>query len=76
VYGGTRDGIHDANDPVILDLNGDLAIGLPVDCDLDTGSFCNLIDHTLFKFYDSNLDGYWNNGEDIILDLNGNSILD
>jgi hypothetical protein len=76
VYGGTRDGIHDANDPVILDLNGDLAIGRPVDCDLDTGTFCNLIDHTLFKFYDSNLDGYWDNGEDIILDLNGNSIFD
>jgi len=27
-------------------------------------------------FFDSNADGFWNNGEDIVLDLNGNLIFD
>ncbi len=76
VYGGSRDGDHDANDPTLLDLNGDLAIGQSVDCDLDTGSFCGTIDYTLFRFFDSDGDGYWNNGEDIVLDMNKNGIFD
>ncbi|MGD8814877.1 MAG: hypothetical protein PVI78_10440 [Anaerolineales bacterium] len=82
VYGGIRDAHHRAQDPVILDLNGDLALDLHVDCDLDTGTYCKdpnygvSIDHTLFMFLDWNGDGYWDNGEDIVLDVNGNGIFD
>lgn len=76
VFGGIRNGVHDLADPLVLDVNNDLAIGQPVDCDLDTGAFCGPINHTLFKFYDTNNDGYWDSGEDIVLDLNQNGIFD
>jgi hypothetical protein len=78
-----RDGLHDNNvnfsDPVVLDLDGSLVDGQPVDVDLESG----LPDPTgtapdpdppgpdpMLKFFDANGVTNWDDGEDIVLDLN------
>lgn len=69
--------VHDAGeDCVVLDLNGDLADGRVVDCDLETGTFCTGTMLTDLKFVDSSGSGDWNNAEDIVQDLNGNDTFD
>ncbi len=80
-----RDGTHDlGKDCKVLDLNGDLANGQGVECDLETGTV-NPNGHSttgtvcpapLLKFFDTNGNGVYNNGEDIVLDVNGNGIFD
>ncbi len=87
-----RDGFHDDNamffDCVILDLDNNFPDGIPVDCDLETGGSPSGIFPTppppcqdtranvQITFFDSNSDGFWNDGEDIVLDFNGNLIFD
>lgn len=72
-----RDGFHDDGaffDPVVLDLNGNLTDGQQVDVDLETGtSFtgCSGPDPAL-RFRDTNVNGNWDEGEDIVLDQNQN----
>ena len=81
-----RDGLHQDNannlDPVVLDLNGDLLAGRGVDVDLETGtvnpnshsnSQCAGVPPKL-KFHDTNGNGFWDNGEDIVLDGNSDGI--
>jgi hypothetical protein len=84
--GALRDGKHDDNidnfDPLVLDLDGNLADGQGVDVDLETGtvnpngfsdSLCDGPD-PLLKFKDTSTNTYWDNGEDIVLDVNGDGI--
>lgn len=78
--GAIRDGIHDDNasyfDPLVLDLDGSLLDGDQVDVDLETGTTftgCPGVD-PLMKFFDANGNGFWDNGEDIVLDLDGDGI--
>jgi len=78
---GIRDGFHDQGfDCVVLDLDASLFDGQDVDCDLETGTaftacpaFTGL---NSIKFHDENGDGVYNNGEDLVLDINGNGIFD
>lgn len=76
-----RDSEHDlGQDCKVLDTNGDLADGQPVDCDLEvafdfTGSF-NECPPTGVTYHDANDNGAWDDGEDIVLDTNGNLIFD
>jgi len=87
-----RDGLHDDNnlffDCEILDLDNNFPDGLLVDCDLETGGSPSGIfpippppcqdtrANVQITFFDSNSDGFWNDGEDIVLDFNGNLIFD
>ena len=78
---GIRDGFHDEGfDCVVLDLDASLFDGQDVDCDLETGTaFTGCPPFTglnSIKFHDENGDGVYNNGEDIVLDINGNGIFD
>lgn len=84
VRGGTHD---DFLDPIVLDLDGSLdgtPGSEPVHVDLEFGlpnpsgipdSNCTGPDPAL-KFYDGGLNGFWDDGEDIILDVNGNGVFD
>jgi hypothetical protein len=74
--------IHGPTDCVVLDINGDLAVGDPVNCDLDfllpnpigaaPGSVCP----TNVKFHDTNGNNVYDSGEDIVSDSNGNGVFD
>jgi hypothetical protein len=77
-----RDALHDNNasffDPVVLDLDLSLVDGQQVDVDLESGTTftgCPGVD-PLLKFYDASGNGFWDDGEDIIHDLNNNGIFD
>ncbi len=77
-----RDAFHDANpaftDPVVLDLDGSFFDRQPVDVDLETGSTftgCSGVDPMLM-FFDANGNLYWDDGEDIVLDTDGNGLFD
>ena len=78
--GNRGSGVHDFNDTfqdcLVLDLNNDLHSkdGLPVDCDLESGTFCTGTLVSDLKFFDSNGNGVYNNGEDIVRDFNGDGI--
>jgi hypothetical protein len=81
-----RDGFHDlGSDCKVLDMDGSLANGQPVDCDLEVnfpftephlsnGGCPSSING--IKYYDANGDGSWDDGEDIVWDSNGNGIFD
>lgn len=77
-----RDGWHDdGRDPLVLDwdnsLDTDPAIE-QVDVDLETGTTftgCAGPD-PLVKFFDTSGNGYWDAGEDLVLDLNNNGVFD
>jgi hypothetical protein len=60
----------------VLDIDASLTDGQPVDCDFEFGAFCppGLPDNV--KFHDANGDAVYNNGEDIVLDLNGSGVFD
>jgi len=80
-----RDGFHDDNamffDCEILDLDNNFPDGILVDCDLETGGSPSGIfpippppcqdtrANVQITFFDENGDGFWNDGEDIILDF-------
>jgi len=74
-----RDGVHQLGlDCKVLDLNGDLATGDQVTCDIEVGvgftqTPCPPPD---VKFFDANANGMWESGEDIVLDTNLNGIFD
>jgi hypothetical protein len=74
-----RDGVHQlGQDCKVLDVNGDLANGEPVDCDIEVGfSFsgmtCPPVD---VKYHDANADAAWDSGEDLVLDVNNNGVFD
>ncbi len=75
-----RNAVHDSNapffDPVVLDWDGSFFDGQPVDVDLETGSAftgCPGVD-PLLKFFDANGNGFWDDGEDIILDRNNDGV--
>jgi hypothetical protein len=81
---GIRDGFHQVGfDCVVLDIDGSLFTGQPVDCDLEVdfafsaafpGSCASPI--TNVRYHDANGNGAWDDGEDIVLDANGNGIFD
>lgn len=68
------------SDCVVLDLDGSLFDGQPVSCDFESGSFCppTYLSGPAgdITFFDANADGYWDDGEDIILDVNQNGTFD
>jgi hypothetical protein len=75
-----RDGWHDNNasyiDPMVLDQGTPLADGAQVDVDLETGTTftgCSGPD-PLMKFYDTNGNGFWDDGEDIVYDTNNDNV--
>ena len=60
----------------VLDLDGSFFNGQQVDVDLETGSAftgCPGVD-PLLKFVDANANGFWDNGEDIVLDTNNDGV--
>ena len=72
-----RDGNHDLGaDCKVLDLNGDLADGEPVDCDISVGfAFTPMVCPPAdVKFHDADGNGSWSPGEDLVLDVNGDGI--
>jgi uncharacterized repeat protein (TIGR01451 family) len=77
---GNRPGaLHDAGDCLVLDSTPTLPVGTPVSCDLESGTFCgatklSYLATTGMKFLDSNGNNFWDNGEDIIIDTNGDGI--
>ncbi len=80
--GANRNALHDANpqfsDPVVLDLDGSFFDGQQVDVDLETGSTftgCPRVD-PLLMFFDADGSGNWDDGEDIVMDGNGNGLFD
>jgi hypothetical protein len=77
--GAIRNAIHDFGlDCIVLDLDASLFNGQQVDFDLEGAipfSGCSVLDPDLM-FYDANGDGSWNDGEDIVLDVNGNGVFD
>lgn len=74
-----RDGFHDLlQDCPVLDVDGSLFQGQQVDVDLESGTTftgCAGPD-PLLKFYDANNNGFYDNGEDIVLDNNDNGVFD
>jgi hypothetical protein len=84
--GAIRDGTHDDNlDPIVLDWDGSLDLppnNEPVHVDLESGladpSLAGGIVATgpdpLLAFYDTNLNGFWDDGEDIVLDINDDDV--
>jgi hypothetical protein len=74
-----RDGIHELGfDCKVLDINGDLANGEPVDCDLEVGvSFSGMpCPPPDVKYHDTNSDSAWDSGEDLVQDVNNNGVFD
>ena len=74
---GFRDGLHNLGlDCVVLDLDTSFADGQQVDVDLESGTVftgCPGPDPMLM-FYDGNGDLLYNDGEDIVLDGNGDGV--
>jgi len=69
-----RDGLHQlGRDCCVL---GPMIDGEFVSCDLEVGAFCTPPLPSPITFCDSNGNGAWDSGEDIILDANGNDIYD
>jgi hypothetical protein len=74
-----RDGVHQLGfDCKVLDINGDLADGDQVDCDLEVGvSFSGMpCPPPGVRYHDANNNGAWDDGEDIVLDQNNNGVFD
>jgi hypothetical protein len=69
--------VHDdPGDCKLLDHDNSLVNGQPVDCDLESGTFCTGTLLTDLKFYDQNTNNVYDNGEDIVIDSNNNGIFD
>jgi len=76
--GAIRDGWHDATDPVVV---GTTAVGAPVSVDMESG----LVNpggavnpgwawDPRIKFHNANGSTKWDDGEDIVLDVNGDGV--
>ena len=63
-------------DCVVLDLNGSLTDGQTESCDLETGAGCASPLPAPIKYHDANGNNAWDNGEDIVLDVNNDGICD
>jgi hypothetical protein len=76
--GAIRDGTHDDGlDPLVLDLDDSLNTtpgNEPVSCDFETGTFCQAGYLVPLKFFDTSGNGFWDDGEDIVWDLNGDGV--
>ncbi|MCH8281277.1 MAG: hypothetical protein IIC96_11415 [Chloroflexi bacterium] len=81
--GAIRDGLHQlGQDCIVLDLDGSLFTGQRVDCDLEvnfpftephlTNDGCPSSINDI-RYHDANNNGSWDDGEDIVLDTNGDS---
>ena len=69
------DGVHNAGaDCVVLDLNGSLTDGQAESCDLETGAGCAAPLPAPIKYHDANGNNAWDNGEDIVLDVNNDGV--
>ncbi len=74
---GIRNGEHEqGQDCVVLDYNGSLTTGQVVSCDLEVGAFCVAPLPSPITFNDANGNGAWDNGEDIVLDVNNDGVFD
>lgn len=74
---GIRDSVHEPGaDCVVLDLDGSLFNGQVVNCDLETGGSCTPPLPAPITYHDTNGNSVWDDGEDIVLDGNGNGICD
>ena len=76
---GLRNGLHDVGaDCGVLDLDGSFFQGQMVDVDLESGTSFTHCPGTdpLLSFYDANGNGFYDNTEDIVLDLNANGVFD
>jgi len=76
---GIKDGVHNLGlDCKVLDINGDLADGEPVDCDLEIAfSFSGMpCPPPGVKYHDATGNGSYDDGEDIVLDVNNNGVFD
>jgi hypothetical protein len=73
-----RDADHDLGlDCKVLDINGDLADQEPVDCDIEEAvPFTMPCPPAGVKYHDANGNGSYDDGEDIVLDVNDNGIFD
>ncbi|MBT8059486.1 MAG: hypothetical protein KJO33_07825 [Gammaproteobacteria bacterium] len=76
---GIGNGIHELGlDCVVLDIDASLYDGQQVDVDLEsetTFTGCPGVD-PLLMFFDTDGNGYYDEGEDVVLDANGNGIFD
>jgi hypothetical protein len=76
---GIRDGLHQVGaDCDTLDLDGSFFMNQQVDVDLETGTVftgCSGPD-PLMGFFDQNGNGFYDDGEDIVLDVNANGVFD
>lgn len=69
-----RNAVHDlGRDCKVLDINGDLADGEFVTADCEFGG-CSA--PFFLKFHDADIDGDWDQGEDLIADNNNNGVFD
>ena len=77
---GISDGVHQVGaDCVVLDLDASLYEGQQVEIDLESETnFTGNCPGTppLLMFYDVDGDGYYSDGEDIVLDANANGVFD
>lgn len=74
---GVRDGSFTPGaDCPVLDFNGSLTGPTAGGCDLGTGTGCVAPAPGSVSFYDADADGVWDDGEDIIIEGNGNGVFD
>ncbi len=72
-----NNGAYDAGaDCIVFDGNNDLVDGTVESCDLETAAGCMAPLPAPLRYYDGNINNAWDNGEDIVLDLNNNGICD
>jgi hypothetical protein len=69
------DGNHDSGfDCILVDIGNNLFDGQPVDCDLENQAFCSAAQLAAFKYHDANGNGFYDLGEDLVLDANNDGI--
>lgn len=74
--GGIRNGVHNPGDCIVLDYDGSLFDGQPVTCDLEFGLSFAAPCPADVKYFDVNGNGSYDDGEDLVLDGNGNGVFD
>ena len=61
-------------DCVLVDIGNNLVDGQSVSCDLENGFSCNAAELAAFKYHDADGDGFYDLGEDLVLDNNNDGI--